>query len=243
MAFSSLAANQMVSEADAATSSFILQSGQSHGSSNQCMDKTAATTKYSINPSALSYYTSNQLIPKSVWEGYVVSYAGYYNTLNDACIDGPSAPHYNIWIDTTSVIVGSRLFLNVNLTTVATGFSVGYYHIASSGEIFQANSSGYITSITSCTDTTPPTAPTTVSANLSGGTVLVTWGGATDNVGIDSYEVFHSTDAVTYDFLDYASSEAYIHDFYVSGFNYYKIRTVDTSFNKSPFSVAASIFM
>ena len=67
MAFSSLAANQMVSEADAATGGFTLNSGQSHGSSNQCMTKSAALTKYNINASAMSSYANNQLVPKSTW--------------------------------------------------------------------------------------------------------------------------------------------------------------------------------
>lgn len=67
MAFSNLAANQMVSEADAATGGFTLNSGQSHGSSNQCMTKGAALTKYNINASAMSSYANNQLVPKNTW--------------------------------------------------------------------------------------------------------------------------------------------------------------------------------
>lgn len=69
MAWSSLAANQMVSEADAATGGFHLKSGQVHGTSNQCMSKDSANIKYELLASALSGYSGNQLIPKSAWSG------------------------------------------------------------------------------------------------------------------------------------------------------------------------------
>ena len=71
MAFSSLTSNQMVSEADAATAGFTLNSGQSHGSSNQCMTKSAALTKYNIDASAMSSYANNQLVPRSAWVAIV----------------------------------------------------------------------------------------------------------------------------------------------------------------------------
>lgn len=72
MAFSNLATNQMVSEADAATGGFPLQSGQSHGSSNQCMSKDAANVKYILDQSLLTSYSGNQLIPKSAWATGVI---------------------------------------------------------------------------------------------------------------------------------------------------------------------------
>jgi hypothetical protein len=72
MAFVNLGSNQMVSEAEAATGGFTLQAGQSHGSSNLMMTKSAATTKYNLDATAVSGYTSNQLIPKSAWvSGFV----------------------------------------------------------------------------------------------------------------------------------------------------------------------------
>ena len=91
MAFSSLTSNQMVSEADAATAGFTLNSGQSHGSSNQCMTKSDALTKYNIDASAMSSYANNQLVPKSTWAirefsatmtvGRDSVYYGYYISL------------------------------------------------------------------------------------------------------------------------------------------------------------------
>lgn len=61
------AQNQMVSFTQAQSLGFALNSGQSHVTSNQCMTKNDALTKYSLNASAMSGYTSNQLVPRSVW--------------------------------------------------------------------------------------------------------------------------------------------------------------------------------
>jgi chitodextrinase len=68
MAFSNLSENQVVTEADASTSDFILLQGQSHGTTNLCMTKQAATTKYDLLASNLTPYANNQLIPRSVWQ-------------------------------------------------------------------------------------------------------------------------------------------------------------------------------
>ena len=67
MPWNDLASNQMVSFTDAQGGGFTLQSGQSSVTSNQCMTKSDATTKYVLDTSYLTSYASNQLIPKSVW--------------------------------------------------------------------------------------------------------------------------------------------------------------------------------
>lgn len=67
MPWATLASNQMVSYTDAQGGGFTLQPGQSAVTSNQCMTKTDATTKYVLDTSYLTAYASNQLIPKSVW--------------------------------------------------------------------------------------------------------------------------------------------------------------------------------
>ena len=64
MAWGDLSSNQMVSFTDAQTSGFLLKSGQSHVTSNQCMTKSDITTKYNVS---VSGYSSNQLVPKSLW--------------------------------------------------------------------------------------------------------------------------------------------------------------------------------
>lgn len=75
MAWGDLASNQMVTFTDAQTSSFVLNSGQSPVTSNECMTKSQALTKYNIDASAMSAYASNQLVPKSVWSNgfYIIN--------------------------------------------------------------------------------------------------------------------------------------------------------------------------
>lgn len=67
MAWSDLASNQMVSFTDAQSGGFTLNSGQSPVTSNQCMTKSDALTKYALDSSYMSSYASNQLVPKSTW--------------------------------------------------------------------------------------------------------------------------------------------------------------------------------
>lgn len=67
MAWNDLASNQMVSFTDAQGGGFTLQSGQSNVTSNQCMTKNDALTKYVLDSSAMASYTSNQLVPKSAF--------------------------------------------------------------------------------------------------------------------------------------------------------------------------------
>ena len=67
MAFADLASNEMVTFTNAATGGFTLNAGQSNVTSNECMTKTQALTKYNLSASAMSSYASNQLVPKSGW--------------------------------------------------------------------------------------------------------------------------------------------------------------------------------
>lgn len=67
MAWSTLAANQMVSFTDAQEGGFTLNGGQSHVTSTQCMTKNDALTKYNLVASNMSSYTNTQLVPKSAW--------------------------------------------------------------------------------------------------------------------------------------------------------------------------------
>lgn len=67
MAWGTLTSNQMVSFTDAQGGGFALNGGQSHTTSTQCMTKNDALTKYSLNASLMSSYSSTQLVPKSAW--------------------------------------------------------------------------------------------------------------------------------------------------------------------------------
>ncbi|MFV8339137.1 fibronectin type III domain-containing protein [Flavobacterium sp. LB3P21] len=68
MAWSSLAANQMVSEAEAATAGFTLLSGQTNSGTLKCMTKANALSMYLLNSVSMNSYSDNQLVPKSVWQ-------------------------------------------------------------------------------------------------------------------------------------------------------------------------------
>lgn len=72
MAFADLSPTQAVSFTDAQSGGFALKSGQSHLTSNQCMTKNDALTKYNLSASAMVSYANNQLVPKNVWSSGVV---------------------------------------------------------------------------------------------------------------------------------------------------------------------------
>jgi hypothetical protein len=74
MAFVDLASNEMVTFTNAATGGFTLNAGQSNVTSNECMTKTQALTKYNLSSSAMSAYASNQLVPKSTWVNGITYY-------------------------------------------------------------------------------------------------------------------------------------------------------------------------
>jgi hypothetical protein len=149
MAFSNLASNQMVSEADAATGGFALQSGQSHGSGNLMMNKSAATTKYNLDTSALSSYASNQLIPKSAWvSGIPVSEpptsinlttpGGGSRSLNFTWNAGINATGYRLGLFKDSVLQGSFIDLGNVLSYSEVVTSAGQWK----GIIYSTNAAG-----------------------------------------------------------------------------------------------------
>lgn len=78
MAWSNLANNQAVSFNDASTSGIPLNSGQSHSTSSECMNKDAILTKYAVNTSLMNAFTSfgSQLVPKSIWS--YISFSSWY---------------------------------------------------------------------------------------------------------------------------------------------------------------------
>jgi uncharacterized membrane protein YjdF len=73
----SQAPNQMVSFTQAQSLGFSLNPGQNHVSSNQCMTKSQALSKYNLDQSAMSSYASNQLVPRSAWV-FSVTYTYVY---------------------------------------------------------------------------------------------------------------------------------------------------------------------
>ena len=82
MSWSGLASNQMVTFTNAQGGGFTLVPGESAVTSNECMTKSDALTKYQLSSSAMSSYANNQLVPKSVWIG--VNYYIFTNQYNSA---------------------------------------------------------------------------------------------------------------------------------------------------------------
>lgn len=140
MAFSNLATNQMVSEADAATGGFTLQSGQSHGSSNQCMSKDAANTKYVLDTTIQTSFAGNQLLPKSAWLATNVCLSPAYTTTNGLGGDASTfatARSVGTVSDVNSFVVGAsqsginffqvrRAFFGFNTTSITNAVGIDF---------------------------------------------------------------------------------------------------------------------
>jgi hypothetical protein len=116
MPWNDLASNQMVSYTDAQGGGFTLQPGQSAVTSNQCMTKSDATTKYVLDTSYLTSYASNQLIPKSVWVAGSVTITVNWSYNVGVC----SGDSFNITKNGTTV-VGPRSIGGSGTFTVVVG--------------------------------------------------------------------------------------------------------------------------
>lgn len=140
MSFASLASNQAVSEADAATGEFTLQSGQSHGSSNQCMSKDAANTKYVLDTTIQSSYAGNQLLPKSGWLATNLCLSPAYTTVNGLGGDASTfatARSVGTVSDVNSFVIGAsqsginffqvrRAFFGFNTSTITNASGIDF---------------------------------------------------------------------------------------------------------------------
>jgi len=123
----SQASNQMITFTAAQSLGFALNVGQSSVTSNQCMTKNDALTKYNLSSSAMDAYTSNQLVPRSSWVTGVVNSVSFssvyrvYNTQGTSYANG------------TLTVIGDPININaysysstgsiVNTTTVVNGVS------------------------------------------------------------------------------------------------------------------------
>ena len=153
MAFNDLVANQMVSEADAATAGFSLNAGQSHGTSNICMTKSTATVKYHLALSNLTGYADNQLIPKSAWAaGATSSYQWDFNFDGqirnaDACINVDEGMY--LYSTTDYLNMGTILYNEPELITVFNGG--GFSRLCLSlGIVYKISVTGAITQMYVC---------------------------------------------------------------------------------------------
>jgi fibronectin type 3 domain-containing protein len=98
--------------------------------------------------------------------------------------------------------------------------------------------------VTSSLDTSPPSAPGTVTATGGIGQVGLSWGAATDNVGVARYDVYRGTSAgftpTTANRIAQPTGNSYIDDNLATGTYYYKVTAEDAAGNLSPPSNEAS---
>ena len=122
MSWSGLASNQMVTFTNAQGGGFTLNPGQSNVTSNQCMTKNDALTKYSLDASAMSAYANNELVPKSTWVSAVVAYP-YEVRLGNSNAEACSAFTETVYSDSSTFVEGMVLYTTSALTTVVTGYT------------------------------------------------------------------------------------------------------------------------
>jgi hypothetical protein len=135
MSWSELASNQMVTFTNAQTSPFTLNAGQSAVTSNECMTKSQALTKYNLNASAMSAYANNQLVPKSVWQS-AVSGLIFSVALGNSAAEACGSTFADVYSNTDIWDTGITLYTDINLTTPVTGFTRVVYE----GDYFSLNS-------------------------------------------------------------------------------------------------------
>jgi hypothetical protein len=122
MSWSGLASNEMVTFTNAQGGGFTLNSGQSPVTSNECMTKSQALTKYNLDASAMSAYANNQLVPKSVWVSGVTSYS-YEVRLGNSNAEACSAFTETVYSDSSIFAEGIVIYTTSALTTVVTGYT------------------------------------------------------------------------------------------------------------------------
>lgn len=153
------ASNQMVSYTAAQSLGFSLKSGQSHVTSNQCMDKTAALTKYNVSASAMAAYSSNQLVPREAWTSGVVgtSYVLYdAGRANAVC--GTRTTQYNLYASSTSLSIPMQLYNDAAMTVKFTpDIAVNTFAYVDGGieKLLTVSSTGVVMGSSNCAS--PPT--------------------------------------------------------------------------------------
>ncbi len=151
------ASNQMITFTAAQSLGFALNAGQSHVTSNQCMTKNDALTKYNLSASAMSSYASNQLVPKSVWVSGYFSFVTAGLTAENgagACTIGfDPMLDFNLYSNVSTPFLGNIMYTNSSLTTAFNGGNLWYriggtmdgasYQISSTGVLINAYNCGF----------------------------------------------------------------------------------------------------
>lgn len=196
MAFSDLASNQMVSYTDAQGGGFSLKAGQSNVTSNQCMTKDEALSKYNLSTANMSSYASNSLVPKSVWIPAASNNAPTtpdflsYTNGNEFDFNGDGIDDYGWYWSVSSDDVGVTAYESIlykdgvqvdsksSLNTYhlwnpdfwRTNYGTGTYCLKVRAGDIDGNWSAYTNTncvvLAAVSDTTPPSTPTSLTPSL-----------------------------------------------------------------------------
>lgn len=145
------ASNQMVTFTAAQSLGFSLNAGQSAVTSNQCMTKSDALTKYELDATAMSAYANNQLVPKSTWIGTPTRYRITSGNLSGS-IACQQFPYFvrNVWVQAGT----GRFFSDEALTTPYNGnnyyYSLGLGVDGSYYSTVKIDNSGYVSASYNC---------------------------------------------------------------------------------------------
>lgn len=169
MSWSGLASNQMVSFTDAQGGGFTLQSGQSPVTSNQCMTKNDALTKYVLNSSYMSSYANNQLVPKSQWVAGIIGNAFIFGTIDSGSSAGACGgvnTGRTLYAAESSLAVGVKLYTDIGLTNgFIPGDGTSSYYLHSGSNSYRVTQYGIINLITTCVTSYPYDFSTTSSTS------------------------------------------------------------------------------
>ena len=185
--------------------------------------------------------------PPSAPTGLGVSSAGQTSLalVWDASSDNVAVAGYGVYENGS--LVASPTATGYTLTGLSCGTS---YTVAVDAFDAAGNRSAKTTITTStaaCPDTQPPSAPGTLSASAaSSGEVDLSWGAASDNVGVAGYELFRCLGDGCTDFTQLAhvdgTSTSYQDTTVAASSSYsYQVRAVDAAGNTGDFSNTATV--
>lgn len=145
MAWSDLANNQAISYTDIQTSGFVLKTGQSHVTSNQCMTRDDIVNKYCVN---VTFTANNQLAVKALClqTTYAYSISAPYATALLACAGTTSRTRYS---GASPLIFESTIYTDPELTSQYNGGN-NWFKVTGYNTVFQINSTGLIIDTYNC---------------------------------------------------------------------------------------------
>lgn len=145
MAWSDLADNQAISFTDIQTSGFVLKTGESHVTSNQCMTRDDIVNKYYVN---VTFTANNQLAVKALClqTTYAYTLSAPYATAVEACAGTTSRTRYS---GDSPLVFESTIYLDAAKTMQLNGAN-NWFKVAGYTTVFQINSTGLIVDTFNC---------------------------------------------------------------------------------------------